>query len=461
MAWKREWQIVDEIDRGGQGIISKLVHKDKPEKLAVLKQIVPRWEKDPQARERLQHEGDALSKLGEHRSRVPCLYDSFVNHKGSAPFLVIEYIKGLRFDRWLKDHAPVSPKKAAKITLAITETIQLCHKHEIGHRDLKPTNIILKNGETSEPYVLDFGISFDSYQTHCLTRNGEMFWNEFIILPECQDLEGGHRDLRSDITALVGIFYSCITGRPPIVLRNAQELSPHRRDEGKILEIAENDTQGEQLLWFFDKGFEYRISQRFQSINEFKKELEKFKLSSINEDLDLMEQFKFFDQTVTEKDRKVQLSLLKNKHGQIHGKIHSSINKVTAELQKLNGILQSPTMAIEKLRAEDRPPLEVGDELTPGHVINYTVSRQFVKFTAHVLLVAFGVGMQIHFYSTSCVLIDVNFHQNTKQLVWEKIAVIEEDMESLTQQKKDVIINYIKQKLAVGIKNITRQNNKV
>ena len=166
-------------------------------------------------------------------------------------------------------------KKAAKITLAITETIELCHKHEIGHRDLKPTNIILKNGEISEPYILDFGISFDSCQTHCLTRNGEMFWNEFIILPECQDLEGGHRDLRSDITALVGIFYSCITGRPPIVLRNAQELSPHRRDEGKIFEIAENDDQGEQLMWFFDKGFEYRISKRFQNINEFQEELKK------------------------------------------------------------------------------------------------------------------------------------------------------------------------------------------
>ena len=114
MVWKNKWQIVNEIDRGGQGIISKLVHKDKPEKFAVLKQIVPRWEKDPQAIERLQHEGDALSKLGEHKSRVPCLYDSFVNHKDSAPFLVIEYIKGLRFDRWLKSHAPVSPKKSGE-----------------------------------------------------------------------------------------------------------------------------------------------------------------------------------------------------------------------------------------------------------------------------------------------------------------------------------------------------------
>ena len=181
-------------------------------------------------------------------------------------------------------------------------------------------------------------------------------------------------------------------------------------------------------------------------------------MSSPNEDLDLMEQFKFFDQTVTEKDRNVQLALLRNKYGQIQSKINKSIQQFTTKLRKYNGELKSQNIKIAQLREEDRPSLEVGDSLASEHFINYTVSRSLVRPTANVLLVAFGVGMQIHFYATSCVLNEANFRQNTKPLVWEKIAVIEEDMESLTQQKKDVILNFIEKRLAHGIRNITRQN---
>jgi len=146
----------------------------------------------------------------------------------------MEFIHGTRFDEWLKNAAPVSPENGFRITKAIADTIRLCHDHQIGHRDLKPTNIILKNGEIDEPYILDFGISFDSMQTVMLTKNGEMFWNEFIILPECQDLGGNHRDLRSDITALVGVFFSCLTKKPPIMLRDAQNRGPHQRCEDAV-----------------------------------------------------------------------------------------------------------------------------------------------------------------------------------------------------------------------------------
>ena len=265
-------------------------------------------------------------------------------------------------------------------------------------------------------------------------------------------------DLRSDVTALVGIFYSCITGRPPIVLRDAHELSPHRRVEGKILEIAGTVEQGEQLLWFFDKGFDYRISDRFQSINELEKELKKFESPSHEEKLDLVEQFKLLDQAVTERDRNVQLALLKVKYFEIFNKINQSVQQSISQIKNNQAQLSITDIQIRTLRPEDQPTLEVGDLINGDHITVYILKRNHVKPSARVLMLAFGVGMQIHYYAASCVLQENNFALNTKKLIWEKVAVIEEDMESLTAQKNDVIVNYIKGRFAHEVRNITRQN---
>jgi serine/threonine protein kinase len=159
--WKSDWSEHGEISRGGQGIVTELRSLTEPTRRAVLKQILPRWKDDPQARQRLQHEAEILSKLHESGARVPKLIDSFMKHDSVEPFLLMEFIHGVRFDEWLKSQAPVKTQQAVTITRAIAETIELCHKHKIGHRDIKPSNIILKGGDSSSPYVLDFGISFD------------------------------------------------------------------------------------------------------------------------------------------------------------------------------------------------------------------------------------------------------------------------------------------------------------
>lgn len=54
--WTAEWQVLREIARGGQGIVSELQSKASPDRRAVLKEIVLRWRDDAQARSRLQHE---------------------------------------------------------------------------------------------------------------------------------------------------------------------------------------------------------------------------------------------------------------------------------------------------------------------------------------------------------------------------------------------------------------------
>lgn len=347
----------------------------------------------------------------------------------------MEFIEGIRFDDWLKTRAPVTPAKAVIVTRGIAETIRLCHQHEIGHRDLKPSNIILKNKEIRSPYVLDFGIAFDSKQTMILTREGEMFWNEFIILPECQDLEGGHRDFRSDITALAGIFFTCLTGRPPIVLRDAQELAPHQRHERLLLDSTETLEQGEHLVWFFDRAFAYRIGERFQTLDEFIAELSRFADSSSVESLDIVEQFDILDQAVRSTDRNVQLAALRKKYAAVLQKVNQQMDSYLNALRPRNAQVSLTEIPINAIPETKIPKLNGGDLLTQGTVRAFIVGREHFQHIAVVVLAAFGVGMQIHLYSASYPAASGKPAKPHKSLTWSKIAALDENTTGLSETK--------------------------
>jgi serine/threonine protein kinase len=453
--WTASWTVKREIARGGQGVVSELFSTNPEEKRAVLKEIVPRWREDQQARLRLQNEAETLRRLYDLGAKVPEVYDSFETHGSSEPFIVMEFIPGLRFDEWLKQRAPVDPQKAVIITRALGRTVSLSHEHNIGHRDIKPSNIILRDGEINSPYIIDFGISFDSQQTMILTREGEMFWNEFIILPECQDLQGGHRDLRSDITALVGLFFSCLTGRPPIVLRDAEERAPHQRHESLLFKVATSVEQGERLMWFFDKGFAFRISDRFQTMDEFMGQLARFADTSSTEPLDLFTQFDVLNQTVQSTDRNVQVGELRVVYNTMAHKIAEAVQREMNAIKDHGGAYSLMQRRVDQMSDADKPSIKGGD-LLREMVQAYRVSREHFGRSAVVLLVAFGIGMQIHLYAASYTAPVADINQNEKPLTWTKIAVVEEGNGALNETKLAVIVDALKAKLAHEIRSLAR-----
>ena len=453
--WNLHWKEQREIARGGQGIATELHSNDGLATRAVLKQIVPRWRDDPQARQRLRQEAEILGKLNDLGAKVPKLFDSFLSHPDSDPFLLMEFISGMRFDEWLKSCAPVAPKKAVCITKAIADTISLCHKHSIGHRDLKPTNIILKDGDINSPYILDFGICFDSRQTMILTREGEMFWNEFIILPECQDLEGGHRDLRSDITALVGVFFSCITGKPPIVLRDAQDRAPHHRYENLVVKSAVSVEQGERLMWFFERGFAFRIADRFQSMSEFTSELACFAVESNEERLDPTEQFIILSRKLASSDRSVQLVALREKYQKITTATIDALDEKFETIKQHNGFLRNQRLNLKLVRTTPEARALPDGELLGGEfALEFAVKREHYSGEAIVLFIGCAIGMDIHLFAASYIGPIKAINSSSSPLEWSKIAVIEDLQHELSDRALAVIVEGISSKLAREIRNL-------
>lgn len=454
--WLAQWEEVREIARGGQGVVSEVRHRTRTSKRAVVKEIVERWREDEQAHERLRHEATMMSYLHESGARVPEVYDSFMQHsrRDPDPFILMEFIEGTRFDEWLHDQAPTNAAEAARITLAVAETIAVCHDCKVGHRDLKPANMIFKDGNIGLPFVLDFGISFDSRQTVALTREGEMFWNEFILLPECQDLAGGHRDLRSDVTALVGLFFTCITGEFPRVLRDARDRAPHQRHQDLIVRAASTPEEGEQLLWLFQRGFAQRLDDRFQALDEFTRELQRIADPSSAEDLNVIEQFTLLDKVLRATDRNVQLAALKQVLDGIEASIDDKLKKQLRGIQQANGSYHSAKLGLDQL-SDLAKPLPSGELLDKRALTAHVVTRPHFQLAAVALLLAVAIDLETQFFVCSFAAEAKQPDQPLEEVAWSKVAVLEAET-GPTQAKIDVIVRAVKAALARELAKLAR-----
>ena len=461
--WEIEWLISHQIGNGGQGTVDLLEAKDGSGRQAVLKQIVERWRSDPQARQRLIIEAETLKKLHKEGAKVPNVY-SATKSEADPPYIVMEFISGLRFDNWLKQSQSTDLKYAIAITKALSETIELCHRHSIGHRDIKPTNIILKDNDFNEPYVIDFGISFDSLQTYILTREGEMFWNEFLILPECQDLIGGDRDLRSDITALAGIFFTCLTGKPPGVLRDSQDRSPHKRHFNLLSNANITAEQKERLIWFFDTAFAYRISERFQSLKEFIDALCAFSDTNPEIPLDLDDQFQVLNKSLLSKNRSVQLGALGVKSSKLLKDLQKMTQTWIGSLEKNNAHVAGRNITLTEIMVPAKPSNQYGDLLGDRTIPVNIISIDHYQKSIAIMALAFSIELEVHIYVAAYLTDEQNHFRSNKHIELTKVAVFDtEDVNifspstaiNIDDHKKEALRHGIRSRLAREVRNLT------
>jgi hypothetical protein len=82
------------------------------------------------------------------------------------PILVMELIKGLSLDRLIRSRS-LSTESAFLYLDGILAGLEAMHSAGIGHLDVKPSNVILRDGET--PVLVDFGLSGRQLRPGCGT----------------------------------------------------------------------------------------------------------------------------------------------------------------------------------------------------------------------------------------------------------------------------------------------------
>lgn len=398
--WTERWDTIDEVGNGGQGVVTRLVDKKTGARDAVVKQLGPRWKGNQLAADRMRTEIQSMKKLNSHNAMVPKLINSFLDHPDSEPYFVMEFIEGIRFTEWLDSNAPCDLHTALLVTRAIADTINLCHGEDIGHRDLKPANIILKDGDPATPYVIDFGVSFDSMDSVMATKGGEVFFNEFLILPEGHDQLGGHRDPRSDLTAVAGVFFNCLTGRRPGAPLDQNGHSPQRRHFEQLSAVSNDASTVMRLRSFFDTAFAHNIGERFQKFDDFMAKLAQFDQDA--EDTESLAALsREFGKKLLAQNREAQLATLRRPAADLASNVIVILaervrNEPDLQIEIQTTSFAAPSALIDSVAKAPSLPADI-DHANGGSLTAIVLKHQLYEQVALVTVFPMASRMRIHF----------------------------------------------------------------
>jgi tRNA A-37 threonylcarbamoyl transferase component Bud32 len=208
------YQILQEIGRGGMGVVYRARHRNS-QRIVALKRILSVHADSREARARFRREAATVATL-RHPNILPT-YEVSETEDG-LPFFTMKYAAGgtlLQAARALRH----DPRQVICLMAKLTRAVQHAHQKGVLHRDLKPGNILLD--ENGEPLVSDFGLAKSLDTPSGLTQSLTSFGTPGFIAPE--QAQGPAKDLTpaADIYSIGAILFYLLTGRPPFVGENA------------------------------------------------------------------------------------------------------------------------------------------------------------------------------------------------------------------------------------------------
>lgn len=206
------YEVVEEISRGGQGVVYKARDPDSG-RVVALKRLLAGSFATASMRRRFERELEAASTL-EHPNIVSVFGMEIAD---GAPVLAMEWVDGVAITKWAASHrARLNVTEVVRVFLKVCDAVTYAHRHGIIHRDLKPSNIIIDRD--NEPIVLDFGLAkmIPSDGTEQSATMTDQFVGT-LAYASPEQIRGtcGEVDVRSDIYSLGVILYELLTGRLP------------------------------------------------------------------------------------------------------------------------------------------------------------------------------------------------------------------------------------------------------
>lgn len=192
---------------------------------------------DEKVYNRFRYEAQTASKL-QHPHIVRTLRVGVATGSDSA-YIAMELVEGEDLSSLLASRRRLAAEESCLLLAPIAQALAYAHKRGIIHRDVKPSNILLRTVGAGAPnsvvldsldYPLvpllsDFGIA-RALDVPELTHAGRTVGTPAFMAPE-QCLGRRNIDHRADLYALGAVLYRCITGRQPFIGSTVQVLHAH------------------------------------------------------------------------------------------------------------------------------------------------------------------------------------------------------------------------------------------
>jgi serine/threonine protein kinase len=177
----------------------------------------------------------------------------------NTAYIVMEYAKGETLDELLKREGPLSEQQTKHILFPVLDGLKRVHAQHYLHRDIKPANIIIR--EEGGVVLIDFGAARQAIETKSVAITSIV--TEGYAPLEQYDTKG-NQGAWSDLYALGGVAYKCLTGNKP-----PGATSRLSNDPLVPLAIAAKYPVSKEFATAIEAALKVFANQRPQSIEEF------------------------------------------------------------------------------------------------------------------------------------------------------------------------------------------------
>jgi len=327
---------------------------------------------------------EAVLAASIHHTNVVAVTDYGVENQ-NTPYLVMEFIDGICLDDFLRRKVRLSVTEAYEILAPMGLGVGEAHSKGITHRDLKPLNIMIRNGYplTQGVKVLDFGLAkikaSETFANLVQAKTTNVLGSPHYMSPEQWANEGV--DNRSDIYSMGIILFQMLTGDVPfkgdsipnIMYQHLQVQVPSLVSLGisvspqidaviqKALAKDQNQRYAtvEDFLYEYEKAV-YNTSNQMRKIASektvsfFEESFSKFSVDSIpRPDTNINGDFsKSYDLTYLNSDQKQTLAVFLNQPKIVEPEKNEKLGKEFIYAQNQVELAQTKINEAEKLALE-------------------------------------------------------------------------------------------------------------
>ena len=258
------YEIEEQIGSGGMATVYRardLVLK----RYVAVKVLRDEFTTDEEFIKRFETEAQSAARLVH--SNIVSIFDVGVDN--GIYYIVMELIQGKTLKEIIvEERGPLPWKWSVNVAIQIASALEMAHRNNIIHRDIKPHNIIITEDGIAK--VTDFGIA-KAVSNSTITAFGTTIGSVHYFSPE--HAKGGYTDARSDLYSLGVVMYEMVTGRVPFDADTPVSVALKHMQEEPVPPIDINPNLPESVNKIILKSLQKDPMLRYQTATELLQDL--------------------------------------------------------------------------------------------------------------------------------------------------------------------------------------------
>ena len=258
------YEIIEKVGNGGMATVYKATDLVLKRYVAV-KILRDEFTTDEEFIKRFETEAQSAARLVH--ANIVSIFDVGVDN--GIYYIVMELIQGKTLKEIIvEERGPLPWKWSVNVAIQIASALEMAHKNNIIHRDIKPHNIIITEDGIAK--VTDFGIA-KAVSNSTITAFGTTIGSVHYFSPE--HARGGYTDAKSDLYSLGVVMYEMVTGKVPFDADTPVSVALKHMQEEPVPPIEMNPHLPEAVNKIILKALKKDPMYRYQTATELLEDL--------------------------------------------------------------------------------------------------------------------------------------------------------------------------------------------